>query len=156
MHFFHCAWTNSINAKKNTSVNFFWKQTWECIPSICGHEKPNSVWALSLWTQKFVCKSVNNLSTTAFSKIFYEVNSGQKCTRSSRLPTFTISSKRATFHSFSLKHRDIKFLTFLSRKGLIPKNFGSMKDSEVTDFFHKFRDLYILSNIDLAKFIFER
>ena len=63
---------------------------------------------------KFVCKSVNNLSTTALFKSFYELNSGQKCTRSSRLLTFTVSSKRSTFHSFSLKHRGSKFLNFLS------------------------------------------
>ena len=105
---------------------------------------------------KFVCKWVNSLSTTPFFENFYELNSGQKCTRSSRLLNFTISSKRSTFHSFSLKHRCSEFLNFLSRKGLLPKNFGSMKDGEVTDFVHTFRDLYILSNIDLVKFVFEK
>ena len=91
---------------------------------------------------KFVCRSVNNLATTAFFKSFYELNPGQKRTRSSRLVTFTISSKRSTFHSFSLKHRGSKVLNFLSRKGLLPKNFGSMKDDEVTDFVHTFRSFY--------------
>ena len=36
---------------------------------------------------KLVSKSVNNLSTTAFFKNFYELNSAQKCTRSPRLLT---------------------------------------------------------------------
>ena len=31
------------------------------------------------------------------------------------------------------------------------KNFGTMKDGEVTDFVHTFRVLYISSNIDLVK-----
>ena len=106
--------------------------------------------------KKFVCKSVNNLSTTAFFKNFYELISGQKCTGSSRLLTFTISSKRSTFHSFSLTHRGSKFLNVLRRKRLLSKNFGSMKDGEVTDFVHTFRYLYILSNINLVKFVFER
>ena len=60
--------------------------------------------------------------------------------------TLTISSKRSTSPSFSLKHRDSEFLNFLSQNGLFPKNFGSMKDGEVTDFVHTFRDLYILPN----------
>ena len=106
--------------------------------------------------RKCVCKSVNNLSTTAFFKNFYELNPGQKCTRSSRLLTFTISSKRSTFPSFSLQHSGSKVLNFLSRKGLLPKNLCSMKDDEVTDFVHTFRDLYILSNLDLVKLVFER
>ena len=105
---------------------------------------------------KFVFKSVNNLSIIASFKKLYELNSGQKFTRSYRLVTFTISTKLSTFHSFSLKHRGRKFLNFLSAKSLLPKNFGSMKDGEVTDFVHKFRDLYILSNLDLVKFVLER
>ena len=36
---------------------------------------------------KFVYKSVNNLSTTAFFKNFFELNSGPKCTGSSGLLT---------------------------------------------------------------------
>ena len=59
---------------------------------------------------KFVCKSIIKLSTTPFPKFF--VNSGQNCTRSSRLLSFTISSKRSTFLSFSLKRRGSKMLTF--------------------------------------------
>ena len=31
-----------------------------------------------------------------------------------------------------------------------------MKDDEVTVFVHTFRDLYILPNIDLVKFVFEK
>ena len=70
---------------------------------------------------KLVCTSVNNHSTTAFFKNSYEFNSGQKCTRSSRLLTFTISSKQSTFHSFSLKHRGSKLSKFLSQKGFASK-----------------------------------
>ena len=104
---------------------------------------------------KFVCKAVNNLSTASFIKRFFETNSGRKCIDSSRLLTFTYSSKRSTFPSFSLKHRGSKILILLSRKGLLTKHFGSMKGGEVTDFVHTFRDLYIISNMkmEIGRFV---
>ena len=37
---------------------------------------------------------------------------------------------------FPFKHRGSKVLNFLSRKGLLPKIYGSMKNHEVTDFVH--------------------
>ena len=105
---------------------------------------------------KFVWKSVENFSTTALLENFIELSSCLKCSRKSRLLTSTISPKRSTFHSFSLKHRGGNFLNLSSQKGFLPKFFGVIKNVEVTDFIHTFRDLYKPSKIDLAKFVFDR
>ena len=120
MYFFHCSRINSINAKKNTSA--YIKSKHESVSKVFEDIKILTVHELYVYELiKFVCKSVNNLSTTAFSKNFYEIHSGQKCDRSSRLLTFTISSKRSTFHSFSLKHKGSKFVNFFIRKGVGPR-----------------------------------
>ena len=104
---------------------------------------------------KFVCKSVNKLSNIAFvfkkNMISIPVKNVLKVLDCSLLQ-FHPSDQR----SFSLKHRGSILLNFLSRKGLLSKNFVSKKDGEVTDFVHTFRDLYIHSNIELVKFVFER
>ena len=125
-------------------------------------------WALCIWAPNLCASRSKIFQPLLFSKIFLnsilvknvlevlELNSGQKCTRSSRLLTSKISSKWSTFHFFSLKHWGSKFLNFLSRKGVLPKNFGSMKHGEETDFVHTFRDLHILSNMDLVKFVSDR
>ena len=104
---------------------------------------------------KIACKSVKNLSTSAFSKSFFELNSSPKCTKGFQLLNSTISSKQSSFHSFLLNHRGSKVLNVLSRKCLLLNNFGSMKNGEVTDFVHTFRDLFILSNIYLVKVVLQ-
>ena len=99
----------------------YFKSKHESVSKVFGDMNILTVHVLYLYELiKFVCKSVSNLSTSAFFKNFDELNSGQNITGSSRLLTFTISSKRSTFHSFSLKHRGS---SFLSLKCLLPKKF---------------------------------
>ena len=155
MYFFHCTWTILINVKKKFWLPYF-KSKRESVFKVFEDMKILTVHELYDYELiKFKCKSLNSPSTTAFHGNFYELNSGQQFTWSSRLLTFTISSERSTFHSFSLKHRGSQFLNFLNEKDLFPKSFGSLKDGEVTDFVYTFRDFRILSNIDLVKLVFE-
>ena len=100
---------------------------------------------------KFVCKSVNNLSTTVF---YFFMNSIPVKNVLVVLDCSLLQFHPAVHAPFFCSGRDSKHWNFLSRKGLIPRKFGAMKDGEVTDFVHRFRDLHILPNIDLVKFVF--
>ena len=155
MYFFHCTWTNSINAKKNTRSIYF-KSKHESVCEV--FEDMKILIVLELYVYELidlVCKSVNNLSTTASFKNFKNsipVKTLQEVLDCSLLQ-FDPSDQRSIL--FRSSTGAVNFWISGSER-FAPKKLGTMKDGEVTDFVHTLLDLYILSNIDLVKFVFER
>ena len=131
-------------------------QTWECIQSYWGHVKSNSAWVLYLWTHK-CCLQVGQ---KVFQPLLFQKSSWFYF-RSKKHYAFSIGHfynfiQAINVPFFRSSTGELFFWIFWAEKGLLPKNFGSMKDSEVTDFVHTFRDFHILSDIDLVKLVFER
>ena len=105
---------------------------------------------------KFQLRSLSNPHSENYLNSLFIFDNSIKRTRRSVKNLLKICKLKSQIENHSLTKRGTKLLNIFQENGIIPINSQSLNASQVLTVAHKLKYLYILGNIELTNFIFDK
>ena len=139
---------------KNCSI-FFFKRKYESIRKVFNDENFLTVHELHVYELlKLVLRSVAGLHSETFLNELFVFDKPSYMTRRSNLNLMKFPYFKSKIQRASISYRGAKLFNILRQNSLIPKLFDPVSISDIQRIAHEIRDLFILSNEELIKFVF--
>ena len=103
---------------------------------------------------KFVLKSINGLPQQYFCNNLFQFKSNDRKTRSGILSLLKEPFCKKKLERNSIRFRGAKLYNKLKIMQIIPANLENGSQAEVTNFCHKLKNSYLVSNYELIRFVF--
>ena len=140
--------------KKNLKVIYFRKKGDHCDDIFMRHSLL-TIYELHIYELiKFVLKSINGLHQQYFCNNLFQFKSNDRKTRSGILNLLKEPFCKKKLERNSIRFRGAKLYNKLKIMQIIPANLENGSPAEVTNFCHKLKNSYLVSNYDLIRFVF--